>query len=218
MAIKATPTLTVIAGPNGAGKTSLQSLIKQTHLVDCNIVNIDALAIDLDTLPEDPLRYPQELAKRTDRKFKELCENAVSKRCDFAFECNLREEQVKYVSLFDEAGYKINLVYIWLNDIQISFDRVRKRVLNGGHIVGNASIEANFIEGLKNLDEYFDSWDNVYIIDNSEDLSNFNGEDESLPLLMYIHNSKVLYVSKNIPKEILFHNFPHIMDNVKDQV
>ena len=71
------PIVTVIAGPNGAGKTSLQSLLRQASLVNCNVLNIDALAIDLDAIPNDPLRYPIELAKRTDKKFKELCERAI---------------------------------------------------------------------------------------------------------------------------------------------
>lgn len=30
------PIVTVVAGPNGAGKTSLQSLLRQAHLVNCN--------------------------------------------------------------------------------------------------------------------------------------------------------------------------------------
>ena len=54
------PTVTVVAGPNGAGKSSLQSLLRQARLVNCNIVNIDALEIDVDTLPNDMLRYEYE--------------------------------------------------------------------------------------------------------------------------------------------------------------
>ena len=123
------PIVTVVAGPNGAGKTSLQSLLRQAHLVNCNVVNIDALAIDLDTVPTDPFRYPVEIAKRTDRKFRELCEQAIQKGMDFAFECNLREEQVKYLSLFDDANYEINLIFFWLNDIQISFVAMGKFLL-----------------------------------------------------------------------------------------
>lgn len=93
------PTVTVVAGPNGAGKSSLQSLLRQARLVNCNIVNIDALEIDVDTLPNDMLRYEYEKSRRTDQKFKELCEEAISNHKDFSFECNLREEQVKYLQL-----------------------------------------------------------------------------------------------------------------------
>lgn len=203
------PIVTVIAGPNGAGKTSLQSLLRQASLVNCNVLNIDALAIDLDTIPNDPLRYPIELAKRTDKKFKQLCEKAIEERIDFAFECNLREEQVKYLSLFDKVGYEINLVYLWLDKIEISFNRVNYRVSKGGHYVGKESIIRNYNEGLKNLDKYFDNWNNVYVIDNSMDITELN-EKANLPLILYIHNGKVLYVSNEISEETLESNFPTI--------
>jgi predicted ABC-type ATPase len=203
------PIVTVIAGPNGAGKTSLQSLLRQASLVNCNVLNIDALAIDLDTIPNDPLRYPIELAKRTDKKFKELCERAILERIDFAFECNLREEQVKYLSLFDEAGYEINLVYLWLDKIEISFNRVNYRVSKGGHYVGKDSIIRNYNEGLKNLDKYFDNWNNVYVIDNSMDITELN-EKANLPLILYIHDGNILYVSNEISEERLESNFPSI--------
>ena len=130
-------------------------------------------------------------------------------RIDFAFECNLREEQVKYLSLFDEAGYEINLVYLWLDKIEISFNRVNYRVSKGGHYVGKDSIIRNYNEGLKNLDKYFDNWNNVYIIDNSMDITELN-EKANLPLILYIHNGKVLYVSNEISKETLESNFPTI--------
>lgn len=203
------PIVTVIAGPNGAGKTSLQSLLRQACLVNCNVLNIDALAIDLDTIPNDPLRYPIELAKRTDKKFRELCEKAIQERVDFAFECNLREEQVKYLSLFEEADYEINLVFLWLEKIEISFNRVNYRVSKGGHLVGKESIIRNYNEGLKNLDEYFDNWNNVYIIDNSMDITELN-EKANLPLIMYVHEGQVLYVSNDINESILESNFPTI--------
>lgn len=204
------PTVTVIAGPNGAGKTSLQSLLRQVNLINCNVVNIDALTIDLSTIPEDPLRYTQQLAKRTDKKFKELCEYAIQQRNDFAFECNLREEQVKYLRLFDKAGYEINLIYFWLNDIQISYNRVKSRVLKGGHFVGKESIEINFNEGLKNLDECYDGWHNVYVLDNSKD-SELLLEKAKLILVMYIMNGQVLYLSNSISQDVLSKNFPNIL-------
>lgn len=208
-----TPTVTVIAGPNGAGKSSLQSLLRQAHLFDCSVVNIDALEIDIDTLPADPLRYAGEIAKRTDKKFRELCEEAISKKNDFAFECNLRAEQVKYLGLFEEAGYNINLVFIWLDSLELSIDRVKKRVLKGGHHVGNKSIKINYTEGLKNLDEYFTDWNNVYIINNSKDLSDKTSEEIRLPLIIYIEKGEIRYVTRNINIDILNRDFPNIMQS-----
>lgn len=200
----------MIAGPNGAGKSSMQSLLRQAHLINCNVVNLDALEIDVDTLPNDPLRYEYERSRRTDRKFRELCEEAIEKHKDFSYECNLREEQVKYLSLFDAAGYEINLVFIWLNDIDISRKRVEKRVQSGGHFVGERSIATNFQEGLKNLDEFYKGWSNVYVIDNSKDYSLMN-DGEELTLIIYTKKDQVLYLTSNIDTETLQKNFPHIL-------
>lgn len=207
------PKVTVIAGPNGAGKTSIQSLLKQAHLVNCNVVNIDALQIDEDSLPEDPLRYPVEIAKRTDRKFRLLCEDAISMKYDFAFECNLRADQVKYLGLFEDAGYEINLVYVWLNNVEISYRRVADRVSKGGHLVGKQSILANYKDGLANLDGYFDSWDNIHIIDNSLDFGSNEKYSDELSLIIYVHKGRAIFVSKSIENDVLLRDFPNIISS-----
>ena len=205
--------VTVIAGPNGAGKTSLQSLLRQAHLVECNIVNIDAITINENLLPEDPLRYQKELNKQIDRKFKELCLDAIKNNLDFAFECNLRENQIQYLSLFDEAGYKINLVYLWLYEIELSFERVKYRVSQGGHSVGKNSIESNFYDGLKNLNDSFQDWDNLFIIDNSKDINKTN--IENLPLVFYIEKGNIKYYNPNIDFNLIRESFPEIAKHIK---
>ena len=207
--------VTVIAGPNGAGKTSLQSLLRQAHLVECNIVNIDAITIDENLLPNDPLRYQKELNRLVDKKFKELCLDVIENNQDFAFECNLRENQIKYLALFDDAGYKINLVYLWLDSLELSLDRVKTRVAQGGHNVGRNSIESNYYEGLNNLNDSFQDWDKLYIIDNSKDIS--KNDIENLPLILYIENGNIEYISPSIDNNILESNFPKIAKNLLKQ-
>ena len=204
--------VTVIAGTNGAGKTSLQSMLRQAHLVNCNIVNIDAITINENLLPEDPLRYQKELNKQVDRKFRELCLEAIRNNVDFAFECNLRDNQIKYLSLFDEAGYKINLVYLWLYDVELSFERVEYRVAQGGHSVGKISIESNFYEGLRNLNDSFQDWDNLFIIDNSKDIHKNN--IENLPLVFYIVNGDIKYYNSNIDFNLIEKSFPEIANKL----
>ena len=135
--------ITVLAGPNGAGKSSIINLLQTTGLINCHVVNIDALKINANYLPNDPLRFQTELNKTIDRKFKEICEDAIANERNFSFECNLRTEQVKYLSLFESANYEINLIFVWLDNIQLSFDRVEKRGKEGGHFIGKESIEEN---------------------------------------------------------------------------
>lgn len=132
---------------------------------------------------------------------------------DFAFECNLRADQVKYLGLFEDAGYEINLVYVWLNNVEISYRRVADRVSKGGHLVGKQSILANYKDGLANLDGYFDSWDNIHIIDNSLDFGSNEKYSDELSLIIYVHKGRAIFVSKSIENDVLLRDFPNIISS-----
>ena len=127
------PTLTLIAGPNGAGKTCFSSHFVKQGLLNVMPVNIDGLenSIDENKLPNDFLRYERERRREIDRIFKESCNYAIEKQADFSFECNLRKNQVQNVGLFENAGYKLNLIYLWLDNVELSEKRVQKRVKEG---------------------------------------------------------------------------------------
>ena len=200
------PTLTLLAGPNGAGKSSFTKFFRENGLIECPVVNIDALEIDESMLPYDPMRYFIERRKALHKIFRLLCEDAVKDRRDFSFECNLRYDQLINIDLFDEGRYKINLIFLWLNDVSISHKRVQKRVANNGHYVGKDSIERNYCEGLKNLDQHFRDWDSIYIFDNSTDF----GTD--LPIIFFISQGDVYLLSKKYDKEYLKAKFPNIME------
>jgi len=51
-------------------------------------------------------------------------------------------------------GYTNSMIYLTLNGVEQSIDRLKQRVNIGDHFVDEASIRYNFEEGLKNL-EYF---------------------------------------------------------------
>jgi predicted ABC-type ATPase len=190
------PTLTVLAGPNGAGKSYFSDYFVQTNLISTQPVNIDALEaqIDKSRIPNDPLRYGIEVIKAIDKVFQSLCQNAILNNNDFSFECNLRKDQLSSVNLFEQAGYQINIIYIWLDNIAISEERVNLRVSEGGHPVGLESIKRNFKEGLQNLDLSVaeNHWNHVYIIDNSKDIKH---KGNPLSLLIEIDNKKVIQIS-----------------------
>lgn len=192
------PTLTVLAGPNGAGKSYFSDFFVQTNLVSTQPINIDALEeqIDKSRIPNDPLRYGTEVIKAIDKIFQSLCKNAILKNEDFSFECNLRKDQLSSVNLFEQAGYQINLIYIWLDSITISQERVSLRVSEGGHPVGLESIKRNYQEGIQNLDFSVaeSHWGHIYIIDNSK---NIKHKGNPLSLLIEIDNKKVIQISND---------------------
>jgi len=68
-----------------------------------------------------------------------------------------------------EKGYIITLLFFWLQSIELAKERVKMRVLEGGHNIPLDVIERRYIKGIKNLfDLYLPIVDGAYIFDNSE--------------------------------------------------
>jgi hypothetical protein len=108
------PTLTVLAGPNGAGKTIFSDFLLENSLLPIKPFNPDMIDAEFPSLISQYLTMESELA----------CKNKV----DFAYECNLRKGQLKHINQFAHCGYTINLVYFFLENIQLSEERVKYRV------------------------------------------------------------------------------------------
>jgi len=196
------PVLTVLAGPNGAGKSYFSGFFLEKGWITNQPVNIDALEsyVDQSRIPNDPMRYKRCLEEQIDKIFNELCHEAIQNKRDFSFECNLRRDQLGCVGFFDDARYAINLIYIYLDNIEISKSRVQIRISEGGHIVGDDSILENFNQGLKNLDDSVSDyhWNHVYIVDNSKEIK---GKGEVLTLLLEIENERIIQVSDSFVTE-----------------
>ncbi len=165
--------LTVLAGPNGAGKSTCTNFFLEQNIIKVKPVNLDELKqlIDPAILPHDVLRYQREENKQLEKLFKELYLQKINASEDFAYECNLREEQLKPVPYFEKEGYSLNLIFLCLDDVNQCEERVHQRVHQGGHSVDKTSIIENFNEGLRNLDESFLDWHSVLIIDNSKEMT-----------------------------------------------
>ena len=65
-------------------------------------------------------------------------------------------------------GYKITLLFFWLQTIELAKERVRSRVLEGGHNIPVDVIERRYKRGIENLFKiYLDIVDVALIYDNS---------------------------------------------------
>ena len=204
-------TLTLIAGTNGAGKTQFFPYFMERGFLSAVPVNIDGLEkyIDNAKLPNDFFRYENARRKEIDRIFTDSCRYAIHQNLDFSYECNLRRDQLKNVALFDNAGYRLNLIFIWLDNEEISTQRVQKRVEEGGHFVGKESIRHNYREGLTNLDISYQDWNEVYVFDNSADIA--TNPHQIFTLLLHIKAGKFEYVSKQfLLKEKITEKLPNI--------
>jgi predicted ABC-type ATPase len=76
----------------------------------------------------------------------------LAEGADFAFETTLSTKT--FVSFIKEAqskGYKVTLLYFWLESPEMAYQRVAARVSKGGHNIPVDVIERRYYRGIKNL-------------------------------------------------------------------
>ncbi len=68
-----------------------------------------------------------------------------------------------------ELNYAINLVYYWLDSVELAIERVKTRVSEGGHHIPTDTIIRRYYAGLRNfINLYRDRVDYWMLIDNSQ--------------------------------------------------
>jgi predicted ABC-type ATPase len=94
----------------------------------------------------------------------------INQNVDFAFETTLATKS--YVHFIREAqskGYIVTLVYFWLNSPELAIERVKTRVISGGHNIPEDVIRQRYHAGINNLSKlYLPICDYWLIIDNSD--------------------------------------------------
>ena len=88
----------------------------------------------------------------------------------FALETTLSSKNYKHkIKTAKDKGYNVTLVFFWLDNVEIAKEKVKNRVLEGGHNIEINVIERRYIKGIKNLFEiYLPIVDGALIFDNSE--------------------------------------------------
>lgn len=140
------PTCWIIAGPNGAGKTTF-ALDYLLEVADCkHFLNADMIAASLSP------HAPELELLAASRIFLEEIENRIKERQDFAFETTLSgRSYLKLVKRLQAEGWRVELIYLALPDVETSKMRVAERVRQGGHNIPSAAIERRFPKSLYNL-------------------------------------------------------------------
>lgn len=156
--------LYIIAGCNGAGKTTASFTILPEILNCKEFVNADEIAKGLS--PFQPEKVSFEAGRIMLNRINEL----FSAEENFAFETTLstRSYQNKIIEA-KTKGYRVTLLFFWLQNIDLAKERVKTRVLEGGHHIEPEVIERRYIKGIKNLfDLYLPIVEGALIFDNSE--------------------------------------------------
>src|SRR5689334_13403992 len=94
-------------------------------------------------------------------------QKALTFRMNFAFETNFSSnDPMSTAREFKSAGYDIHLIFMGLNTLIESMERVAYRVRKGGHRVSEDSIRYNYEYGFKNLYKYVSEFDLVTLLGN----------------------------------------------------
>ena len=157
------PNLYIISGPNGAGKTTASMQILKDWLKCDTFCNADEIAKGLN--PLNPESSSIQAAKILLMRIDSLMKSGV----DFAVETTLATKMYSnLIRRAHESGYSVTLLFLWLNMPSLAVERVKLRVLSGGHNIPEESIRRRYVQGIVNLFErYLPLVDYWIVVDNS---------------------------------------------------
>jgi predicted ABC-type ATPase len=178
--------LYIIAGCNGAGKTTASFTILPEILNCKEFVNADEIAKGLS--PFQPENVAFEAGRIMLNRIHELFNHNES----FAFETTLATKSYKQKIInAKKSGYNTTLLFFWLKNTDLAKERVKTRVLEGGHNIDSNVIERRYLSGIVNLfDIYLPIVDQVLIFDNSEGKHNLIAEKSISDELNIINSEK----------------------------
>ncbi len=105
---------------------------------------------------------PEKVAIQAGRIMLNRIDELIAAKENFAIETTLATRS--YQQIIKEAkdgGYKVSLLYFWLNDVNLAIRRVNLRVKAGGHNIPVEIINRRYFAGIKNLLNIF-----IPIVDN----------------------------------------------------
>lgn len=126
-------TLYIISGANGSGKTTFAKNFSKVN--DLYFINADEIAKELDS--KNITKYKIKAGKIF---FSEFNKNLKLNK-SFVIETTLSGRYlINYIKKAKELKYNISLIYLFLENPNININRVKNRVLNGGHHVPQSDI------------------------------------------------------------------------------
>ena len=159
----ARPEIFVIGGPNGAGKSTIASVILPEGFQVERFVNADLIAQSLAPASPEPRAFA------AGRMMLQRVRDFYAQRERFGFESTLASRTfAPFLQDAQGAGYLIHIAYLWLSSVELALDRIRVRVLRGGHDVPEGTVRRRYYRSLANFFDLYEPLANTWLLcDNS---------------------------------------------------
>lgn len=140
------PNVYIIAGPNGAGKTTFAREFLPNY-ADCkNFINADLISQGISPFS------PEAAAFQAGRLVLLEMDHFGKRGVDFAFETTLSgRSHIHSIRRLRNRGFVIHFFYLWVSQIELALDRVKGRVLSGGHDVPEVVVRRRFERSIRNF-------------------------------------------------------------------
>jgi len=164
------PTLLVISGPNGAGKsTHIQTMLPEAFAGIWSFDRDQARSEFEAELTAQQFAKASITKKATEMMEEKLVgemKKAITAKSHFVLETPLSHgDYWKYLDLFENNGYQIQLNYLCLDKVSDCVARVGQRVLEGGHYVAPDTIKGVYQKNLQHIDEYSNTFKVIELYD-----------------------------------------------------
>lgn len=153
----------IFAGVNGSGKSTFYREIQNKEINNMERVNSDEM-LKADSGDWRNTADQMNAMRQAAIKIKECMEQGIT----FNQETTLTGHSViNNIVKAKEMGYKVELYYVGLQNVELAIDRVRGRVLNGGHGIEESDIRRRYDKSMENLKKVIGICDSVEIYDNT---------------------------------------------------
>lgn len=161
------PEFWIIAGVNGSGKTTTVKNSKAGRLIgDVTYLNPDEITIDI-TKSKPGINLTEANLEAT-RRVEKLVESYLSKKESVAVETVLSSLKYEpYIEVAKKAGFEVNMLYVGLETLELSVERVKERVASGGHDVPLDKIQSRWPKSHDNLAKFLPKVDNAFVYSNT---------------------------------------------------
>ncbi len=164
------PHVVVVAGPNGSGKSTLTAQLRVGSLPSVAFpdayINADEIAVDLRLAGTAD---PEIAAFHEGRRLRQVYREA---RHSFAYETVLSHPSgILDLERLRNSGYSITLIVVTTGNPKINVQRVRRRVLAGGHDVPEDRIVARYRRCMELLPRAIETAHDAWIYDSTDEIS-----------------------------------------------